>query len=124
MEYLSEYVYFFGATFALLSIVLVYQFFNVGGLEQFKAYLKGEGKGALGSAGLFIALITVVTLLLFSASAMAEYPKAGEAFKFTEVSIGIDYVKDKSPQCREGSSEDNLTSHGRIKQHQIGRAHV
>ena len=117
MEYLSDYVYFFGVAFVVLAAVLVYQFFNVGGLDRFKAYLKGEGKGAFGSAGLFIAVITVVTLLLFSASAMADYPKAGEAFKFTEVSIGVDYVKEKSPQCREGSSEDNLTSHGQIKQH-------
>lgn len=99
---------------SVLVLVAVYVLIKTkGDKDTLLEYWQREGKGAVASAMLAIVVIGAIgALLAFSSNA-----KAGEWFQYTDVYMGIDYTKNQSPQCRDNSLDDRLTSNLGIRQH-------
>lgn len=109
MEYLKESLLFAAFISGVLLLLVLF------GVPDKKAWLKGEGKGALASAakGIVVVLLGGFLLSWFNpakAQSSVFDTKYGSFFNYAYTYIGVDYTRKVSPQCVPGSTNDRFTS--------------
>lgn len=95
---------------ALISIGLVFKQPR----HARKFFRSEDGKGVWGGIVKFVAaplIIVLVVLYFWPAKAAAE----GVWFKYAEIFVGLDYVKDNSPMCEKRGPNYRATSNGGAK---------
>ncbi len=93
----------------LVLAVGVLAYMYVKNPTQFKIDIKNPKQGGWAAGVVLFVLALTLPVQVFG-------DDKGDWFAFTELYIGLDQTKSKSPQCNGGGYSDRITSHGGVTQ--------